>query len=108
MKNVLLASVAVAVFGLAGCAKEDKMMKDDGMAKEAVETQPVTYEAPPAAPAGDTMAKEASDNPMMDLCFDKGGSIGEWPGADESTKTCDTPDGSSYPLASLTSFEAFQ
>jgi len=104
MKNVVLATVAVAVFGLAGCATGDKMMKDDAMAKEAVETAPVTYEAPPAAPA-----EVASANPMMDLCASKGGAIGEWPGADANsgTKTCQLG-GNEYPLAALTSYEAFQ
>ena len=108
MKNVLLASAAVAIFGLAGCA--DTMMKDDGMAKEAVETSPVTYQAPPAAPAEDTMVKASGDDPMMDLCFSKGGSLSEWPGADANsgTKTCRAADGSEYPLASLSSFEQFQ
>jgi putative hemolysin len=106
MKNVLLASVAVAVFGLAGCASEDKMMKDDAMMEKEVMTEPVTYEAPPAT---ETMAKEeASSDPMMDLCFEKGGSIGQWAGGDDSTKTCDLPDGNSYALAQLTSYPAFQ
>lgn len=112
MKNVLLASVAVALFGLAGCASGDKMMKDDAaatdaMTKEAVETTPVTYQAPPPAP--EPVAAASSDNPSMDLCFSKGGTIGEWAGADadSGTKTCQL-EGNEYPLASIASYEAFQ
>ncbi len=109
MKNVLLASAAVALFALAGCTSGDSMMmKDDAMAKEAVETQPVTYNPPPAAPAGDAMAADASgDDAMMNLCLSKGGSIGEWPGEESGTKTCQA-DGNEYPLAMLSSFPAFQ
>jgi len=107
MKNVILASLAVAAFGIAGCASSEKVM--ESKAPAAAETAPVTYQAPPAAPTKEVMAADAgSDNPMMDLCLEKGGSIGEWPGEDGATKTCDTADGSSFPLASLTSFEAFQ
>lgn len=105
MKNIVLASVAVAIFGLAGCAS-------NGDTTAPVTTQaapqPVTYKAPPAAPPQDTTVAAGSNDPMMALCFENGGSIGEWPGADGATKTCDTPDGNSYPLASLTAFEAFQ
>lgn len=105
MKNVLLASAAVALFGLAGCASGG-----DAMIKDAVETSPVTYKAPPPAvePVA-TAAAPASSNPSMDLCLSKGGSIGEWAGADaaSSTKTCQL-DGSEYPLAALTSYEVFQ
>jgi hypothetical protein len=103
MKNVLLASAAVALFGLAGCASGG-----DAIVKDAVETSPVTYKAPPPAPAV-TAAAPASSNPSMDLCLSKGGSIGEWAGADaaSSTKTCQLG-GSEYPLAALTSYEVFQ
>lgn len=105
MKNLFIVSATVAAFALAGCAKEEKMMKDDDamMEKEATMEKDAMMEK--EAMAADATA---SENPMMDLCFEKGGSIGEWAGADGPTQTCDLADGSSYPLASLTSFEAFQ
>lgn len=107
MTKTFLASVAIAAIALAGCAKEEKMMKDPApAAAESVTTEPVTYSAPPKK---EVMVDEsAGQDPMMDLCFEKGGQIGEWPGENASTKTCRAADGNEYPLASLSSYEAFQ
>lgn len=120
MKNVLLATVAVAIFGLAGCAShDDKMMKDDAMAKDAMMKDDAMAKdeammkddgmmKDDAMMKDDTMAAGDGSDAMMDLCFSKGGSIGAWAGDDDSTKTCDTAEGNSYPLAQLTSFPEFQ
>ncbi len=102
MTKTLLASVAIAAFVLAGCAKEEKMMKDPAPAAEA----PAAAAEP--APAAEAPAAEASADPMMDLCHSKGGSVNEWPGEGGATKTCRAGDGSEYPLAYLSSYEAFQ
>jgi len=55
MKNVLLASLSVAVIGLAGCAKDDGAAS--APAADAAAPAKVTYAPPPAAPAApDTSA----------------------------------------------------
>lgn len=128
MKNLLLATATVAIFGLAGCATEDKMMKDDAMAKDAMMKDDAMAKdammkddamakdammkddamAKDAMMKDDTMAAGSGSDAMMDLCLSKGGSIGAWAGEGDSTKTCDTAEGNSYPLAQLTSFPEFQ
>lgn len=115
MKNLLLASATIAIFGLAGCAhhndkmmKDDAAMADDAMMKDDAMAKDDGMMKDDAMMKDDTMAAGDGSDAMMDLCLGKGGSIGAWAGEGDSTKTCDTPDGNSYPLAQLTAFEAFQ
>lgn len=99
--KILLASVMVASFAIAGCAHDKEMAAEESMAKEEMASEEMATEemATEEMATEPMVAEEASTNPAADACYENGGSLVQWTDADgESIDACRTSDGAEYSL----------